>query len=121
MKSLEELKKIRDKAKREMEMRDDNGSYRIVVGMGTCGIASGAREVLSALVKANDLQNKVKVLISQVGCTGDCSNEPVVVVTDTKGKKTTYAKVTPFDAKRIIDEHVLQDKIVGDILLHEEC
>lgn len=120
MKSLEELKKIREQSKRELEMRDDESSFRIMVGMGTCGIASGAREVLSALVEENAKQNKVKVAITQVGCMGNCSKEPIVVIADSHKRTTTYGFVKPSDAKRIIDEHILNGKIISDLLLSEE-
>ena len=88
---------------------------RVLVGLATCGIASGAAPVLdkfNALAEGND-----KVFVSQTGCVGICQYEPVVEVITPDKKKTLYVKVTPEKAERIYNEHVLGGKPVEDMIV----
>lgn len=109
MKSLEELKAIRDKMKGQIDIREeDSDAMRVVVGMATCGIAAGARPVLKAFsdtVQSRDLKN---VAVVQTGCIGLCQYEPIVEVYEAGGKKTTYVKVKPEMVEEIIDQHVVK-------------
>lgn len=109
MKSLEELKAIRDKMKGQIDIREeDSDAMRIVVGMATCGIAAGARPVLKAFsdtVQGRDLKN---VAVVQTGCIGLCQYEPIVEIYEAGGKKTTYVKVKPEMVEEIIDQHVVK-------------
>ncbi len=93
MKSLEELKEIREKMEGEIGQRsDDSNKTRVVVGMATCGIASGARPVLNRLsddVQEDHLDN---VVVSQTGCIGLCQYEPIVEVFEPGKPKVTYVK-----------------------------
>lgn len=115
-KSLEELKQIRDEYAAKLAMREHHDDYHVVVGMGTCGIAAGARAVVSALaeeVAAHKLYN-ISVTIS--GCFGECELEPMVEVTDSKGNKVVYGKVKETDAKRIVEEHLIGGKVITELL-----
>jgi NADP-reducing hydrogenase subunit HndB len=117
MKTLEDLKKIRDEANKKMTLRNLKDGFRIVVGMATCGISAGARPVLNALageVSRLDLDN---VMVTQVGCIGECALEPIVEVFDQEGFRTTYCKVTVADAKKIIENHIINHKIVEELLI----
>ena len=103
MKSLEELKKIKEKAKQEMLNRQTGGKKMIVVGMGTCGIAAGARDTLSAIMDELEKNNIKDVVLTQSGCAGYCEQEPIVqVIMD--GKKVTYKLVDKELAKKIVLE-----------------
>lgn len=117
MKSLEDLKKIRDEAARKLQMRDAKDGFRIVVGMATCGIAAGAREVLMSLVETVGLYELDNVSVVQVGCIGECALEPIVEIFDNKGNRTTYCKVHPVDADEIIREHIIKNKIIDRLLI----
>lgn len=117
MKSLEDLKKIRDEAAKKMALRNQKDGYRVVVGMATCGITAGARPVLNALVEEVSKRELDNVTVTQVGCIGECALEPIVEIYDTKGIRTTYCKVKPDDAKRIIEEHILKGLVVEDLLM----
>ena len=89
MKSLEELRKIRETAKKDLTMREENGKkYRVVVGMATCGIAAGARPVLTTLVE-RVASKKYDAAVLQTGCIGMCKLEPMVEVYE-GDQKTTY-------------------------------
>lgn len=112
MKSMEDLKRIREEAKRKMTMRlDGETNYRVVVGMATCGIAAGARPVLNELVEQVAKHN-LPVTVTQTGCIGRCSLEPIVEVFDRKGNKTTYVYMDPKKAQEIVERHLMHDEII---------
>lgn len=107
MKSLEELMAIKAKMQDKVSLRTSNGNIRVVVGMATCGIAAGARPVLSAFVEgvnAEGLGNEVTV--TQTGCIGICQYEPVVEVYEKDKEKVTYVKMTAEKAKEVIQKHI---------------
>ena len=116
MKSLAELNAIRDKAKANMNIREDNEyTTRVLVGMATCGIASGARPVLNALstlVQEKGLTDKISV--TQTGCIGLCQYEPVVEVITPGKEKVTYVKMTPEKVSRIVTEHLVNGSPVTE-------
>lgn len=116
MKSLEELKKIREEAAARIAIRDKKDGYRIVVGMATCGIAAGARPVLNALVEEVQNRKLLNVAVTQVGCMGECALEPIVEVYDPTGTKSTYCKVKPEDAAKIVEQHVVGGTPVKNLL-----
>jgi len=114
MKSLDELKKLRDESLKNMEMRDTGKEIRIVVGMATCGIAAGARPVLSSLVEEVAKRNLKNVQVVQTGCIGMCVYEPIVEVYTPDKEKVTYVHIDSEKAKRIIAEHVVNGKVVSE-------
>lgn len=113
MKSLEELKAIRERMQGEVGVRKaDANETRVVVGMATCGIASGARPVLNALaeeVRAKKLDN---VIVTQTGCIGLCQYEPIVEVFAPGKEKVTYVKMTPEKAKEVVEQHLMRGLIL---------
>ena len=107
MKSLAELMAIKDRMKDKVVLREGTNQVRVVVGMATCGIAAGARPVLSAFVEAvNESGLSGDVTVSQTGCIGICQYEPVVEVYEAGGVKTTYVKMTPEKAKTVVEKHL---------------
>ena len=114
MKSLEELAAIRNKMKDKVALRENSGDIRIVVGMATCGIAAGARPVLSTFVEeVNGSGIGDKVSVEQTGCIGICQYEPVVEIFD-GDEKTTYVKMTADKAKRVVAEHLVKGNVVTE-------
>ena len=113
MKSLAELQAIRDKAKAAVNLRD-NGEVntRVLVGMATCGIAAGARPVLTAIVDEVAKRELGTVMVTQTGCIGICQYEPVVEVVDADGTKTTYVKMTAEKALRVVNDHLVNGNVV---------
>ena len=112
MKSLDDLKKIRDAAQKKVTMRGKNDGTRILVGMATCGISAGARPVMAKFVE--EIANKnldTTVTVTPVGCIGECAIEPIVEVLQGE-ERTTYCRVDENVAERIINEHIIQGKIV---------
>jgi len=113
MKSLEELKAIREKVQGTIGMRNEGPEQtRIVVGMATCGIASGARPVLSALAQAVQEENLTNVNVTQTGCIGLCQFEPIVEVLEPGKEKVTYAKMTPEKALEVLRLHIKGGQVV---------
>ena len=115
MKSLAELKAIKEKMKDKVVIREGGEEIRVVVGMATCGIAAGARPVLSALVEEVEaLGLSGKVSVSQTGWIGICQYEPVVEVFEAGKEKVTYVKVDAAKAKEIASKHLKDGKVVSE-------
>ena len=115
MKSLAELQAIRDKMKCAINMREENGDkIRVVVGMATCGIAAGARPVLNKFTEEVAKRNLLNVSVTQTGCIGICQYEPVVEVFTPDGKKTTYVKMTPEKAVKVVADHLVNGNVVSE-------
>ena len=114
MKSLQELEAIRNKTLSEIDIRKKGQGTRIVVGMATCGIAAGARPVLTALVEEVSKRNLKDVTVSQTGCIGACRLEPIVEVFAPNKDKVTYVKVNPEMVGRIIAEHIVNGNPVSE-------
>ncbi|MDD3140492.1 MAG: (2Fe-2S) ferredoxin domain-containing protein, partial [Lachnospiraceae bacterium] len=107
MKSLEELKAIREKMEGKVGFRgEDESQTRVIVGMATCGIASGARPVLSALADAVQEQGLKNINVTQTGCIGLCQFEPIVEVLEPGKEKVTYVKMTPEKALEVLRLHL---------------
>jgi NADP-reducing hydrogenase subunit HndB len=105
MKTLQDLQKLRDEAKKRVSMREGDARYRVIVGMATCGIAAGARPVLNALVESC-AKEQYDCTVTQTGCIGMCTYEPIVEILDAEGKKTTYIHVDALKAVEILESHV---------------
>ena len=115
MKSLEELKAIRDKAKERLSVREESGAAtRVVVGMATCGIAAGARPVLNAFAEEVARRGLQDVMVTQTGCIGICQYEPVVEVFVPGKEKVTYVKMTPEKVPEIVTEHLVNGRVVQE-------
>ena len=120
MKSLEELKAIREKMQGQVGVRAENeNGTRIVVGMATCGIASGARPVLNELVKQVNDRKLSDVSVTQTGCIGLCQYEPIVEVFKPGEEKVTYVKMTADKAVEVLEKHVLGGTVVEDYTLNK--
>ena len=113
MKSLEDLKRMREEALKKVEMREGGKDYRVVVGMATCGIAAGARPVLNKLVEETAEKN-YNCVVTQTGCIGMCVYEPIVEVYGKDGSHTTYVHVDPEKAVKILEEHVGKGHVVEE-------
>ena len=120
MKSLEELKAIREKMQGQVGFRAEyeNGT-RVVVGMATCGIASGARPVLNELVKQVNDRKLTDVAVTQTGCIGLCQYEPIVEVYKPGEEKVTYVKMTADKAVEVLEKHVIGGTVVEDYTLNK--
>lgn len=120
MKSLAELKAIRERVQSQVSMRaEDHNHIRVVVGMATYGIASGARPVLTTL--ANAVQEKGltdKIAVTQTGCIGLCQYEPIVEVMEPGKEKVTYIKMNPDKALEVVERHLIGGHVVEEYTLN---
>lgn len=116
MKSIAELKAIRDAMQSRINMRteSDEDAIRVVVGMATCGIAAGARPVLAAFVDEVGRRNLKNVTVSQTGCIGVCRLEPIVEIYEPGKEKVTYVKMDAEKAARVVSEHLVNHNVVTE-------
>ena len=112
MKSLDELRKIRDEVRKSMDMRTGQQRAKVVVGMGTCGIAAGARDTMKAFMAALDSAGISDVAVTATGCAGYCEQEPLVEVEIAGGARVRYGHVDAAAAQRIVTEHIVGGKAV---------
>jgi NADP-reducing hydrogenase subunit HndB len=113
----EDLDKISEKMKATTMLREGAGRAKITVHMGTCGIASGARKILSAFLKHIEKANVKDIIITTSGCAGLCSREPMATV-ELKGEPPVkYVDLTEEKVARIFKEHVMGRHIVTDYAL----
>ena len=118
MKSLTELQAIRDKARSQMTAREDSDdNIRVLVGMATCGIAAGARPVMTALMEEITKRELTKVTVTQTGCIGICQYEPVVEVVAPGKDKVTYVNMTPEKAIRVVNDHLVNGNVVTEFTI----
>ena len=115
MKSLAELKAIKERMKDKVVLRDGMENIRVVVGMATCGIAAGARPVLNAFVEGVSKEGlEDKVSVTQTGCIGICQYEPVVEIFESGKEKVTYVKMTPERAQEVIQKHLKGGNVINE-------
>jgi len=117
IKSLEDLERIKEEGLKDLSGRQSKKRGRITVAMGTCGISAGAKDTLKALVDELDKEGIEDVAVIQSGCMGLCEVEPTVEVQMGDQDPVIYGHVDSEQAKRIVKEHVVGGKILGDILV----
>ena len=113
--TLEALRALREGKKAVIDRRDTDGKdVHIIIGMGTCGIAAGAKQVLEAFIDEIAAKKIENVTVKQTGCMGLCYVEPTVEVKVPGMPDTIYGKVDAEVAKKILKDHVLAKKLVSD-------
>lgn len=113
--TLDALRKLREEKQQELALRDsDNKDVQIVVGMGTCGIAAGAKDTFGAIVDAIAEKNLSNVMVRQTGCMGLCHSEPTVEVVVPGMPPIIYGNVNAAVARDIIDKHVLKHEMLDN-------
>ena len=117
VKSLEDLKKLREEAIEKRNLKTAEGRAQVIVGMGTCGIAAGARDTMKAILEYIESQSLNGIIVTQTGCIGLCEKEPIVQVVVGGQAKVTYGKVNPTVARRIMKEHVVAGEPVKDFVI----
>lgn len=117
IKSLEELKRIKEEALAKRQARATAGRAQITVGMGTCGIAAGARETMKAILETIEIENLHDIVVKQTGCVGLCEWEPIVEVVVGEAPKVTYGKVSAEKARQIMRQHIMAEKVVSELVI----
>ena len=112
LKTLEDLKKLREEAQQDLKVRTGTGT-KIIVGMGTCGIAAGARETMHAILKELE-KREIDANVTTVGCIGMCIKEPLVDIEQAGKPRITYGNVKPDMVPRLIEEHLVNGNVVDE-------
>jgi len=113
---LEDLRKMVEKGQLDVPA-EGAARYTVIVGMGTCGIAAGAREVLAALVDELQARGVDDVIVTQTGCRGMCAQEPLVYVEAPGEEAVTYAKMDAARAREVVAVHLCGGAPVAAYLL----
>jgi NADP-reducing hydrogenase subunit HndB len=113
----EDLGKIRERMARTMSLRDGDAQARITVHMGTCGIAAGARKIMSTLLALIEEEQTKDLILTTSGCAGLCSREPMMTV-ECKGQAPVkYVDLDEEKTKKIFSDHVLSGAVVKEYVL----
>jgi len=114
---IEDLDKISEEARRKMTVREGGGRAKITVHMGTCGIAAGARTIMTAFLSEIEKNNIKDVIITTSACAGLCSREPMATIELSGQAPVKYVDLTETKARKIFKEHVLSGKFVQEYAL----
>ena len=116
--TVDDLARIREAARYKIALRQGAGRVKINVHMGTCGIAAGAREILTTVMKEIEAKNLHDVIVTNSGCAGLCSQEPMMTV-EVLGEPAPvkYVFLTPDKVRKIIESHVLKGEVVRECAL----
>ena len=112
--TLEELNRMKEQHKKSLSVRKGEGENKVIVHMGTCGIASGAREVMSALLEEVSKEDAPEVTITQSGCLGLCDREPIVTVMRGEEPSVRYYRMTPDKIRKVFKQHLIDGQIVKE-------
>ena len=111
--TLEDLRKMRSEKQKAMEMRDNsNKDVQVIVGMGTCGIAAGAKETFTTLIDMLNEKSLTNVLVRQTGCMGLCHSEPTVEVVVPGMPSVIYGNVDAAMARDIVEKHIIGTSLI---------
>jgi NADP-reducing hydrogenase subunit HndB len=113
----EDLDKIRDRMQSTARLREAEGKSKINVHLGTCGIASGAREILHEFLKLVEESEGIEVIVTTSGCAGLCKREPMATVELAGQAPVKYVDLTPEKVRRIFEEHIKAGRVVGEYAL----
>lgn len=117
IKSLEELKRVREEALQKKQVKAASGDVQVIVAMGTCGIAAGARETMKSVLNYIETNNLSGITVTQTGCMGMCEQEPILQVVVGASPRVVYGKVTAEVAEQIMKQHVQNGTPVKDHVL----
>ncbi len=119
MKTLAELKAIKDKMQGQVGIRNESESEtRVVVGMATCGIAAGARPVLNTFSELVHEKNLKGISVTQTGCIGLCQYEPIVEIYEPGKEKVTYIKMDAEKSKKVVDQHLVRGTVIAEYTIN---
>jgi len=114
---VEDLKKIKESAAKSLRLRDGEHRVKVVVHMGTCGIAAGARGIMKALLEEIEKSGATDIIVTSSGCAGLCNHEPMITVESLDQAPVKYIKLDPEKVKKIFEEHIMKGKPVAEFAL----
>jgi NADP-reducing hydrogenase subunit HndB len=119
--SPQDLLKLRDQARGQVELRGGRKETQVIVHMGTCGIAAGARDVVTELVSALDAKSVQTVTVRQSGCIGLCDQEPMLTYTDKAGRNFLYVNLTREKVREFVMRHIIDGKPVEKYIMEGDA
>ena len=114
---VEDLKRIKESMKGTVNLRQGEYRVKVTVHMGTCGIAAGARTLMTALLDKLEKSGATDIILTSSGCAGLCNHEPMITVEVKDSAPVKYVNLDPDKVIRIFDEHVLAGHPVADYAL----
>ncbi|TYB30930.1 MAG: (2Fe-2S) ferredoxin domain-containing protein [Candidatus Mcinerneyibacterium aminivorans] len=120
MKNLEELRKLREKAQKNIKLRSQDAKIKVVVGMGTSGIAAGAREVLNKFINEINERDLDDVMVTQTGEKGMSSQEPIVEIREENKPTIVYGEMNPDKVEEVVEKHIVNGKVVEEYVVSVE-
>ncbi|MGD0822011.1 MAG: (2Fe-2S) ferredoxin domain-containing protein [Desulfomonilia bacterium] len=115
--TIDDLKKIKDRVEKEDQFRAGTKRIKLTVHMGTCGIASGAKEILDTFMSEISENNVGDILITTSGCIGICSREPLATLEEQGKDAIVYEYLTPNKARQIFKRHVMNGEVQKDFVM----
>lgn len=115
--TIDDLKKIKEKVQKEDLFRAGTKRVKVTVHMGTCGIASGAKEILDTVMEEMSQNNVNDVLVTTSGCIGICSREPLVTIEEQGKEPIVYEYLTKNKMRQIFKQHIMEGKIQPDFIM----
>lgn len=117
IKSLEELKRVREEALQKKQLKAAPGNIQVIIAMGTCGIAAGARDTMKSILNYIEIEKVSGVTVTQTGCIGLCEQEPILQVVLGDQPKVMYGKVNAQTAEKIMRQHVQNGQPVRENII----
>jgi NADP-reducing hydrogenase subunit HndB len=117
IKSLDELKRVREEALQKKQMKATSGNIQVIVAMGTCGIAAGARDTMRSVLNYIETEKVNGITVTQTGCIGRCEEEPILQVILGDQAKVVYGKVNAQVAEKIMKQHVQNGQPVRENII----
>ena len=115
--TIEDLKKIKERVQGTTTLRGGTHRVKITVHMGTCGIAAGARTIMSALLKEIEKRGVTDIILTSSGCAGLCNREPMITVELRENAPVKYVDLTEEKVRKVFDEHIMNGNPVTDYAL----
>jgi (2Fe-2S) ferredoxin len=114
VKSLDELNEIKKQVKEKQQQEKNDDNIKIIISMGTCGIAAGARDVSSAILDELESRNLNNATVTYTGCIGLCEHEPLLKVESTDQPTVLYGNLNSESARKIVAQHIVNNKVVDE-------
>lgn len=115
--TIDELQKMRATARKEIYLREGNFRGKVIVHMGTCGIAAGAREIMSSFLDEIEERKLTDIMFTSTGCAGLCSEEPIATIEMEGSAPVKYGKLTSAKVKKIFNDHIIAGNVVKEFVL----
>ncbi|MEK6552797.1 MAG: (2Fe-2S) ferredoxin domain-containing protein [Bacteroidota bacterium] len=115
--TIGELQKMRETARKGIYLREGNFRGKVIVHMGTCGIAAGAREIMNSFLDEMEERKLTDIMFTTSGCAGLCSEEPIATIEMEGSAPVKYRKLTSEKVKKIFNEHIMAGNVVKEFVL----